>query len=386
MKQLRLMPTILVKYFLRGLHGFFSFLFKVNRKKITFASYRSNHLRDNLFYVSEEIKKNYSSYKIVYLLKKFDSSGFGKINYLIHMVKACFHLATSRYFIIDDYYFPIYVIKPRKDMDIIQLWHSSGAFKKFGLSTVGKSFGPSTTYLKQVNIHGNYSKTYVSSKEVIPYFAEAFGMAHDQIKPLGVPRTDFFYKQEWKDKTTRKFYKKYPLLKEKKIILYAPTFRGKSHYQEAFQIPFDTWDMRSRLQDNHALLVHLHPYMRTDRKIEADGFVYHLDNAFTIQELLVLTDILITDYSTVFFDFSLLDRPIIFYPYDLKDYKQDRDFYYDYEEMIPGPMVVDTESLIKTILGDESYDQYDKKQFANRFFDYQDGKATERIVADIFEG
>src|SRR5690606_42029007 len=69
-------------------------------------------------------------------LKKFDSTIAGKISYIFHMIPACYHLATSRYFIIDDYYFPVYVIKPRKEVEIIQLWHSAGALKKFGLSTV----------------------------------------------------------------------------------------------------------------------------------------------------------------------------------------------------------------------------------------------------------
>ncbi|MEN2767361.1 CDP-glycerol glycerophosphotransferase family protein [Ornithinibacillus xuwenensis] len=384
MKQLRLLPTILVKYGLRAAHGIFSLIFKVKDQKITFASYRSNELKDNLYYVSEEFKEKHPSYNRVYLLRKFDSSTIGKMKYLIHLLKSCFHIATSRYFIIDDYYFPIYVIKPRKQAEIIQLWHSSGALKKFGLSTVGKPFGPSSQYLKHVSIHGNYSKAYVSSREVIPYFAEAFGMEKEKIKPLGVPRTDYFYMEDLIEHARERLYKWYPSLFNKKLILYAPTFRGKSHYQDNFELPFDTAAMESAIGKEYALLVHLHPYMKSELNYEENSFVYNIEEGFTIQELLGVTDILITDYSTVFFDYSLLNRPIIFYSNDLEDYKNERDFYYDYEALIPGPIISNTDALIN-IIQNNDFKSHDIENFANRFFDYQDGFATQRIVSDILQ-
>lgn len=360
----KLIPTILVKYILKGFHAVFSIFFKVDENKVAFASYRANELKDNLFYISSEMEKEYPHMKQVYLMKKFHSSLYGRMIYLVHMIKSCYFLATSRYFIIDDYYFPVYVINPRKNMDIIQLWHSSGAFKKFGLSTIGKEFGPSESYLKHVKIHGNYSKAYVSSKEVVPYFSEAFGMEPDKIKPLGIPRTDYFYQQPLLDSTRENFYRRYSSLRDKKIILYAPTFRGKSHYQDSFALPFDVQKMKVDLQDDYALVVHLHPYMNA--KINQDDFVYTIDD-FSIMELLGLTDILITDYSTVFFDYSLLDRPIIFYSYDLEEYKRERDFYYAYEDIIPGPIVISTEELIDTILANE-YVGYQPRDLAKRFF------------------
>ena len=299
------------------------------------------------------------------------------------MVQACFHLATSRYFIIDDYYFPIYVVKPRSGVEIIQLWHSAGALKKFGLSTEGKPFGPSRDYLKHVNIHGNYTKAFVSSSEVIPYFAEAFNISEERIFPLGVPRTDYFFAEELIEKVQFDFYARFPELVDKKILLYAPTFRGKSHDQAAFELPFDLGYLERELSDEYALIIHLHPYMAADLDLGRDGFAYHMRDTFGIQELLAVTDLLITDYSTVFFDYSLLGRPIIFYPYDLEDYKNSRDFYYSYEDIIPGPMATDTISLVNLVKSGP-FDQNRMTNFRNRFFDYQDGRAAERIVENIF--
>lgn len=383
MKSVKLIPTILVKCILRIFYGLFCMLFKVDRQKVTFASYRSDTVKDNLAYVNKELARKYPAIKRHFLFKRFNSSSGGKLTYILHMIKACFHLATSRYFIIDDYYLPVYMIKLRKDVDVIQLWHSAGALKKFGLSTLDKPFGPSEAYLKHVSIHGNYTKAYVSSSEVVPFFAEAFGMPKEQILPLGVARTDYFYQEETIEKLRSDSYRDYPDLVGKKLLLYAPTFRGRSHYQDAFELPFDVHYMRERLQDEYVLMIHLHPYMQAGLLLEDQSFAKLIDHTYTIQELLALTDILITDYSTVFFDYSLLDRPMVFYPYDLEEYKQERDFYYPYEGLVPGPIVRDTESLVGAIKA--AVFNKGPKQFKDRFFDYQDGRAAERIVVDIFK-
>ncbi|WP_062108591.1 CDP-glycerol glycerophosphotransferase family protein [Bacillus niameyensis] len=386
MSFLKLMPTVIVKYMLKTFHGLFCLFYKINPEKVTFASYRSNKLQDNLAFVHKEMLEKYPQYKPYYLFKKFDSSLKGKVSYIFHMIHACYQIATSRYFIIDDFYFPIYVIKPRKGVEIVQLWHSAGAFKKFGLSTVDKPFGPSRDYLKHVAIHGNYSKAYVSSSEVIPFFAEAFNMPEEKIYPLGVPRTDYFYSKDVIANLRADFFAAFPELKGKKILLYAPTFRGKSHYQDEFELPFDVNKMAEQLGENYALLIHLHPYMQaTDLKLGANRFAVHIKDAFVIEELLAVSDLLITDYSTVFFDYSLLGRPIIFYPYDLEDYIRSRDFYYSYEDLIPGPMVTDTDSLIH-LIKERAYSTKEVSEFRERFFDHHDGRAAERIAHHIFGG
>ncbi|MBS4218973.1 CDP-glycerol glycerophosphotransferase family protein [Bacillus sp. FJAT-49711] len=377
------MPTIIVKYILRTFYGLFCILFKVDQYKVTYASYRSNVLKDNLAFIYERMIEKYPEYKGDLLFRKFTNSMFGKFKYIFHMINACYHLATSRYFIVDDYYFPIYAIKPRKGMDIIQLWHSAGAMKKFGLSTVGKPFGPSEEYLKHIKIHGNYSKVYVSSTEVIPYYAEAFNLPEENIYPLGVPRTDYFYSIEAIEDIKSRFYIVYPKLYGKKLILYAPTFRGKSHDQTGFMLTFDLKMMAEHLQEEYVLLIHLHPYTKTDLQLDST-FAFHIKDAFRIEELLAITDMLITDYSTVFFDFSLLNRPMIFYPYDLEDYIRSRDFYYQYEDVIPGPMARDTNTLIQ-LIKERSFSSDKISSFRKRFFDFQDGNATERIVDHIFK-
>ncbi len=384
MKQLKMIPTLLTKYSIQFAYALSSLFFKVDPDKITIATYRSNELEGNLAYIVNEIERIDSHKQIFVLAKKFDSSLGGKISYFFHLIRASFHMATSRFFIVDDFYFPIYVIKPRRGTECVQLWHAAGAFKKFGWSTVGKDFGPSEEYLRTVKVHSNYSRVYVSSEKVIPAYAEAFNMSEKQIYPLGVPRTDYFYQTEEHIELKNRFAQQYPQVREKKIILYAPTFRGKSHYQEEFVIPVDLDLMRRQLSNEHVLIIHLHPYMKLHlNSIEQySDFVLYINNGYNIQELLVLADMLITDYSSVIFDYSLLKRPIVFMANDLETYLKERDFYYPYLDFIPGPFFTETLPLTKWI-NEKFYNMERVEEFQQEFFDYTDGKASERIVKHL---
>lgn len=384
MSLLKLMPTILVKLFITAVFSISSILFPIKSNKVTFASYRSDKLMGNLAYIYEEIERRKEGYETVFLLKKFHSSYIGKFDYFLHMIKASYHLATSKYFFIDDYYFPVYCIKPRKGAEIIQLWHAAGAFKKFGYSTIDKSFGPSKQYLKHVRIHSNYTKVAVSSSEVIPYYAEAFNMDADRILPLGIPRTDYFFDKGKHQKVFDRFYKLYPALKGKKILLYAPTFRGRSHYQDKFECPIDLSALKNNLGEGYALLVHLHPYIKEPVDITQDvkDFVFEIKKGFSVNELMILADMLITDYSSVIFEYSLLSRPIAFFADDLEEYIAERDFYYDYLSFIPGPFFSDTNSLSRWITED-NYDLHNILAFRDRFFEDVDGKSSYRLVEHL---
>ncbi|MBS4200652.1 CDP-glycerol glycerophosphotransferase family protein [Bacillus sp. FJAT-49732] len=377
----KITPTIIVKSIIQITYFICKNLFPVNEKKITFASYRSEGLEGNLLFLFNEMKDSYEEYHYKCLFKKFNGSILGKASYVIHMIRASYELATSRYFIIDDFYFPIYVIKPRKGMEIVQLWHAAGAFKKFGLSIVEKSFGPKSEYLDQVKIHSNYSRVYVSSSSVKPYFAEAFGMSEGKIYPLGLPRTDFFFDQHKKKKAFCKFKKNFPDFKNKRVILYAPTFRGGSHRQSEFVCPIDLSLLREIIGEEYILLIKLHPYMRKNSKndMKENHFVHHIDNEFNIEELLTIADILITDYSSVIFDYCLLTKPIAFFATDLDEYIKERDFYFDYKSFIPGPLFTNTESLGSWI-SKGKYDIESITNFRDFFFDYADGNASKRIA------
>lgn len=373
--------TIVVKRLIQVVFFVSSALFPVNNNKVTFASYRSSELRGNLLNIYHEFYNRGQNYKFTFLFKRLNSTFLGKISYFFHIIRSSYHLATSRFFFIDDFYFPIYVITPRKGTEIIQLWHAAGAFKKFGYSTLSNTFGPSQQYLKHVKVHSNYSKVIVSSSEVIPYYAEAFNMSESNIIPLGVPRTDIFFEKEKCKGIISKFYIDFPELADKKVILYAPTFRGKSHYQEAYKCPIDFIKLKQLLGNEYVILLHLHPFMNSVSFLGdyMEDFIYQIQDDYNIHELMIISDMLITDYSSVVFDYSLLGRPVAFFADDLEQFKLERDFYYDYDTFIPGPSFKETDKLAQWILKAE-FDIDAIINFRNRFFNFVDGQSSKRIV------
>lgn len=386
MNTVRLIPTLLIKFLLQTVYLISNICFPVQKRKIVFASYRTSHIEGNLLYLYMELKRRYPNYQYVQILKKPSSTTMGKIMHLFHMFKATYHLATSHYFFVDDYYFPLYIVKPRKITKVIQVWHGAGAFKKFGYSTIGKEFGSSKHYLRHVKIHSNYSKVIVSAKEVVPFFAEAFRMNKDKILPVGLPRADFLFQKDKHEGVKQKLYKKYPELKEKKLILFAPTYRTNQCGHSIKQTFIDFSQLYSILGDTYAVILKLHPYVESNLEIDNNlqGFVYKLDSEFETEEIIVISDILVTDYSSIIFDYSLMEQPIAFYTNDLEEYINERDFYYDYKSFVPGPIFNNTEKLANWIKS-EDFDIGQIREFNHRFFDYLDGNSSKRVIDSIFE-
>lgn len=368
------------------IYVFCCLFFPLNNKKVTFASSRSNSLQGNLLYLFNELKLQHPDFIPKCLLRKYNSTKAGKVAYLFHMFVSIYHIATSRYFFIDDYYLPIYFIKPRKKTEIIQVWHAAGAFKKFGYSTLGKTFGPNKQYLRHVKVHSNYNHVIVSSSEVIPFFSEAFNTSPDKILPLGLPRTDFLLQQGNSKNIKERLYNDFPELKGKKIILYAPTFRGKSHYQSNFKEYLDYSELKASLGDEYALLVKFHPYINGNLKINSSlkGFVFQIDSNYNTEEILLISDLLITDYSSIIFDYSLLGRPMAFLANDLEAYIKERDFYYDYESFVPGPIFKDTKDIAYWI-NNGKFDLTKVVDFSNKFFDIQDGCSSQRVIETLIK-
>ena len=173
----------------------------------------------------------------------------------------------------------------------------------------------------------------------------------------------------------------YPHLENKKIVLYAPTFRGNSQSDAKMPLNFDIERVANELPEDYILALKTHPFVKDSIEIKNNKIV-DLSDYDIINDILILTDLLITDYSSVVFEYALLERPMIFYADDLENYEHERDFYYKYEDFVPGPIVKNTEELIE-VLKTNNYDYEKIRAFKNKFFDYTDGKSSERFVDKI---
>src|SRR5699024_7209941 len=200
---------------------------KHDNMKAVFVVSRENKLQGNLRYVHLELKEQLPGIKVHFVYAE------NKMN--LKLFKELISFSNARYLILDDYYLPVYLIKPDRKMKVIQLWHAAGAFKKFGHSTVGTKFGPNLGYLKLVPIHSNYTHVYVSSENVVPFYAVAFNMSTSKIFALGIPRIDMFNNEELTSKAKTALYTKYPELNDDNNIniLIAPTYRAAGVQEES---------------------------------------------------------------------------------------------------------------------------------------------------------
>lgn len=291
-----------------------------------------------------------------------------------------------------DYYLPAYANKPKKGSRLVQLWHGCGAFKKFGYSTKSSSWGMDEKSLLKYNVHQTYTDVTVSSKSVIPNYAEAFNTKKSIIKPTGIPRTDVYFDDDFVRGQKMVLLQKYPELSGKKLILYAPTFRGNSLLSSYNENTLDFIKLKNSLPENYALLLKLHPYISKsisfseEEKKELSSFLFDISKTVLIDTALCAADILITDYSSLIFEYALLKRPIIFYAYDLDDYNSNRSFYYNYEDFVPGKIAKNTEQLLNALNDAENKFNYSSlSDFTKKFMSACDGNCTQRVFEEFIK-
>lgn len=353
----------------------------LDSKKVIFIESRLSALSNSFSEIYKKLEED-TDYTLTchFLRKTFVSD--------IEYTKNCFALikdmATARCVFMDEATHIFAKIKLRPETDLVQLWHGCGAFKKFGYSVTDGKFGASERAKTRYPVHTNYTLATVSSKEVIPHFEEAMNLKGKGIvSATGVSRTDIFFDNGFINASREKLHKILPEAKNKKVILYAPTFRGNVESAAAPE-KLDIAKMQNALSEEYVLLIKHHPLVKA-RPAVPDSFAYDFSDKMSIEELICVSDICISDYSSLIYEYSLLEKPMIFFAYDLEEYFDERGFYYDYNELTPGPVFKGTDEIIDYIGNLE--DKFDKAKvisFKEKFMSACDGNATERILTRVF--
>jgi CDP-glycerol glycerophosphotransferase (TagB/SpsB family) len=262
------------------------------------------------------------------------------------------------------------------------VWHAAGAFKKFGYSVIDKAFGADPELVATVRIHSNYDLALVSSMSVAPHYAEAFGAPLEIFTSrLGIPRTDLLTDPSLRAAAERAVRARYPAIAGRRVVLYAPTFRGESVGRARHADLMDLDVMRRVLGEDWVVLLKLHPFVRTGLAIPPglEGFAIDASGEADVNELMLVSDVLVSDYSSVIYEFALLGRPILFLAPDEDAYDLERGFYFDFRSGAPGPIFERTEDLAEAIrAGDHDLDLV--RAFAAASFDVTDGHATGHLV------
>lgn len=358
---------------------------RVNKNKIVFVEVRLPEITD--------------SFKLLY--ERMQSEGYevhaqfienikpGKWKYIKRCIKMLEDIADARYVFLNDACNVTSCIRLRKGTRIIQLWHACGAFKKWGMSTAEKIFGENRQNLEKYPNYKNLKYVTVSSPEVVWAYEEAMNLDHKdkQVIPVGVSRTDVFFDPKFLAAAREKVYKVFPEAAGRKVILYAPTFRGRVAEAESPDC-LDIEAMKKALGEDYVLLMKHHPFVKHPPLIpqECSDFAMDVTKEMEIDELLCVSDICISDYSSLIFEYSLFERPMIFFAYDLDDYFDWRGFYYNYDELTPGPIVKSTDEIIDYICHiDMRFNRQQVCAFREKFMSACDGHATDRIM-DLVAG
>ncbi|MDO4546106.1 MAG: CDP-glycerol glycerophosphotransferase family protein [Bacillota bacterium] len=351
----------------------------IKQGKAIFLEIRNETVGNSLKYLYRELNKK-EGLKINCHFLHEESGKYWRT--FINTMKFLKDMATAQYVFLDEANNTFACFDKREETKVVQVWHGCGAFKRFGLSTSELKFGSSKKQQQKYPLYHNLDLVTVSSPEVIWAYREAMGVDEDTIQAIGVSRTDVFYDDEYIAAARQKVLSRIPNADKKKTILYAPTFRGevtKAKAPDAMDLEY----MGRTLGEDHILLIKHHPFVKEVPEIplSCSNFAYDVTKSFDIEDLLCASDICITDYSSLIFEYSLFERPLIFFAYDLEGYNEWRGFYYDYDELTPGPVVSDTEALVQSINDlEENFDSKEIRAFKDKFMSACDGSATKRIL------
>ncbi len=345
------------------------------RRRVVLATARVAHLEGNLAAIAAEIRRSRPKARIVTLLEPYSYGLLGKLAYLGRVVRGTYYLRTSSLFVVDNAYLPVHVAPHRQGTTVVQVWHGVGALKRFGADTAGGLAEPERTFL-----HRHYDYVVSAGEASRRPYAAALRTPLERVLPLGAPRTDFFFDEGAMATARERVLTAYPTLRGRRVVLYAPTFRGRGRAKRGAP-GFDAAALRRALPADHVLAIKTHPNLDPAREA-TDGFDVVIAPAQEINEVLAATDVLITDWSTSIYEWALLRRPLVLLVGDMEAYERDPGLYLDPRTDLIGEQVRDASDpvALAAAIQRAGVDEAAWASFVAARIDACDGGASKRFV------
>lgn len=346
------------------------------RNKVVMLSRQSNKPSIDFELIEKEILNRTDNVEVKILCKILKKDIKERINYCFYILKCMYHIATAKICILDGYSIPISILNHKKNLEIIQIWHASGAIKKFGYQSLNKKEGRGTEVARIMNMHRNYNHVMAPSNTTAKFYEEAFGISKDKIFINGLPRLDYLLNENLGKEKIESFYKENPKFKDtaKKTILYVPTFRKDADCTESIEkiiknINFKKYD----------LIIKLHPL---DKSVKNNEYI--VDKKYNTFDLLKIADYIITDYSAVAFEASILNKPLYFYTYDINDYKKVRGLNIDLLEEMNNATSTNIKEIVEAIENDK-FDYGELEKFRDKYMGNSFSNNTAKLVDFVFK-
>ncbi len=337
---------------------------KVKRGKIIFADGHCDSVNASMRDLYNRLKSmGYDPMDLCANYNNMNNVAVGR-----HVINFMKEYATAEYVFISDYFLPVASCKKRKETKVIQLWHAGGMLKKMGYDAADDLKGEG-----KANPTKNYDLVTTSAPICEKVWANAWHISEDKVKALGIARTDKYYNSKWNQKNIDRFYKQYPEAKGKRICIYAPSFEGNASKPYDTGLESGILDVFKKLEDEWYVVVKLHPHMQAKYP--------QYNCCMSSEELFAVADLLITDYSSIIFDYMIYRKPFVLYAPRLEEYKRERGFYLDYESL-PAPVIKSTKELYDCMNNGKW--QVDPEALVECFNTYMgacDGKSIDRILS-----
>ena len=353
-----------------------------SRKKgntILFMSETRDDLEGNLKALSDRMIERGldKEYKLTYSFNKLLNGSLSPKYFL----KAIRKIAKADYIFIDDYS-PTFGVIKLKNTKLIQVWHAGVGFKSVGYSRFGKEGSPHPI----IASHRNYDYATVASENLISTYQEVFGLRKEHFLVPGMLRLDGYLDKDEIESTKNKIYELYPSIKEKKVILFAPTYRGmgqREAYYDYDKIDFDELYKLCK-KENYVVLFKVHPFIdeKVPIKKEYKDLFIDVKDYKDINELFYVTDILITDYSSAIYEYSLFEKPIIFFDYDKDKYQVIRGVHNNLNDS-PGDVCVTFDEVLN-LLKNKNFNINKVKEYKKKNILIQDELACDKLIKMIF--
>ncbi len=363
-------------------HVLLPFVYRINKHKsinkhlILFADSHHDSIPYSMQYLHSLLKNSKWEIREHFM----DYQGHSFLVVCQEMFRFMKDYANAGYVVICDNFLPVSSCTKRKETCVIQLWHAGGILKKYAYDTNDDI----PAYYKG-NVFKNYDITTVSSPICVPVYEKAMRLSEDSVYPIGLSRTDCFFDEEYLSDCRKAFFESHPEDKNRIIVLYAPTFRGRA--SDPYLVGGE-WIGQLEEQLNatcrpderrYKVYTRVHPHLDNKK---------HLSNIdIPTERLLPVIDVLISDVSSVIFDYVLLQKPLVLFIPDIEQLESSRGFYIPLSE-IPGRLVTEGSELAQGI--QETLAAFENpasdgpksiRRFADRYMGCCDGHATDRLLA-----
>lgn len=362
----------------------------IKENLIMFETFMGKSYADSPKYIYEYLGKNYpGKYEFVWVL----NDPHEKLPYGGKIVKRftreyAYYLGVSKYFVFNIRQ-PLWFRK-REEQVFLETWHGT-PLKRLAFDQEEVTAASPTYKAQFYRQKKEWDYLIAPNKFSSDIFKSCF-MYDGNMLETGYPRNDLLSASN-RDEIALNLKKKLGIPLDKKTILYAPTWRDDEYYGNGrykFKLKLDLDLLKKELGDQYVVLLRTHHYIADNLDVTGlEDFAFNLSKYDDITEIYLISDICITDYSSVFFDYANLKRPLLFYTYDLDKYRDVlRGFYIDMETELPGPLVFSSEEVVDKIKNiDQLNADYQEKyqQFYQRFCSWEDGNASKRVVEEVFK-